>query len=314
MNSVFVLGILQRSGTNFLYNLLKLHPDVKVPETIYEDYFLFHSHKLLGYVQSVNRQWRERWGVRPDDKNELTAEFGNAILRFLNHRAGSGRVLVSKTPRVKNIDLFSRLFPTGRLLIIVRDGRSVVESGMRSFDWDFETASRKWADGARTIKRFDEQNLDRYENYRIVRYEDLFQETGTVMSDILSFVGLSADHYDFDRANNLSVYGSSTYRGGEERMHWEPIERATEFNPLDRWKDWSPDRHRRFNWIAGDELVKLGYSPVDAGGGGLPQRLVNRSLDAVWAAQQSRRLMREFEDITSRIRSIGSRARNLIGI
>ena len=53
--------------------------------------------------------------------------------------------LVTKTPTVKNLGLFFQLFPTSKLLVLVRDGRSVVESAVRTFDRPYGHAAREWA-------------------------------------------------------------------------------------------------------------------------------------------------------------------------
>ena len=46
------------------------------------------------------------------------------------------------------------LFPDDYLIVLVRDGRAVVESKQRSFGETFESAAREWAAGAETILRF----------------------------------------------------------------------------------------------------------------------------------------------------------------
>lgn len=311
---VFILGILHRSGTNFLLELLELHSDVAVPAPISEDFFLFHSDELLGYVESVSRQWADDWGVGVDDRAELERGIGDAIISFLHTRVEPSKVLVTKTPSVSNLDNFFRLFPAARLLIVVRDGRAVVESGVRSFVWDYETATRKWADAARTIREFDLRHQSRRDQYRIIRYEDLYERTEKVLRHILEFLGLEIESYDFDRAINLPVRGSSVHRGGAAAVHWKPVEKTEEFNPVERCKHWSARRHRRFNWIAGQELLEFGYRPLYADGGGLFHVVTNRLLDGAWALRQFAALgKREVAGLWERFRSAASRGRSLLG-
>ncbi len=75
---------------------------------------------------------------------------------------------MAKTPSVKNLQLLN-VMPIGKSVVIVRDGRAVVESGMRSFGWSFDAAARMWTRGADTIMQAQEQGVE----FLLVRYEDL---------------------------------------------------------------------------------------------------------------------------------------------
>ena len=96
-----------------------------------------------------------------------------------NDEEGSGRPalpsgyckkLITSTPSVENIHNFFKLFPNVPLLILVRDGRAVVESGVRSFNWNYEQAIREWNRSAQTIIRFDQEMKGTGHPYRIVKY------------------------------------------------------------------------------------------------------------------------------------------------
>ena len=83
---------------------------------------------------------------------------------------------MTKSPSVRHLDRFFAFFPRARLLILVRDGRSVVQSAMDTFGWDFERACRAWAEAANTIDRFQQSESARADRWRIVRYEDLIDD------------------------------------------------------------------------------------------------------------------------------------------
>ena len=44
---IFIFGIMQRSGTNYLWDMLRLHPDVAIRMPIVEDHLLQRSHQLM---------------------------------------------------------------------------------------------------------------------------------------------------------------------------------------------------------------------------------------------------------------------------
>ena len=170
--------------------------------------------------------------------------------------------MVTKTPSVGGIKNFFKIFPNAHLLILIRDGRAVVESGVRSFDWDFERAARDWAASALAVMQFKQDIGNDNHKYLIVKYEDLFSNTEEELRKIFSFLGLDSEVYNFDAAKHLNVIGSSELRQDKtDVVHWRPVEKWRNFNPIMRWSHWSSEQHERFNLIAGDHLKLFGYTP-----------------------------------------------------
>src|SRR5258708_4134927 len=140
-----------RTGTHFLANLLCQHPDcVKSP--LAEDVLLSWSQLLAKYVRRTNEQWTEIAGKPHDGYDDLLfRSLGDGLISFLQsakeradeerikrfggtqHADLASRRLVTKTPGIDNLEYFFKLFPNAHLLIIIRDGRAVVESEHRSF-------------------------------------------------------------------------------------------------------------------------------------------------------------------------------------
>lgn len=278
---VFVLGISPRSGTNFLFNLLRLHPDCGVPEPLWEDYVLEPAHLLVEYVDRVGAWWRAdpAWSVTEEMEQSLCRDLGDAIVSFLAARTG-GKRLLTKTPSVTGLEHFADLFPEAYLVILVRDGRDVVESGARSFGWDRDAMARKWAEAAETIESFERASAPRTTRYRIVRYEDLWADMEGQLQEILDFLELDPVTYDFEAARELPVWGSSALQDGKGRVHWKPVERGRDFKPVRRWESWSRRQHERFNWIAGPDLEALGYQAYTPRGHTGAWSLYNRLVDA----------------------------------
>ena len=262
---VFILGIMPRCGTNFLSNLLILHPECGPPDPVWEDFLVAHSDLLAQYSDSVAGHWYESWGISNHDQADLDASLGKGLSSFLNQR-GKGTRLITKTPRVDNLELFFRFFPEARLLILVRDGRAVIESASRSFGWRRETTAHALASAARTIKRFEQHSKGTSARYRIIRYEDLWKDMETQLRGLFSFLELDPDVYDFDRAHELPVKGSSDLvNDGERTIHWDPIEKTNEFDPMSRHAHWSAFRQYRYDRVAGQYMEALGYSRISAG-------------------------------------------------
>ena len=148
---IFILGILQRSGTNYLSDLIGIHPNCTKPKNIFEDFLLSQIDRLLEYANEVSQHWNTKWGIEGSDRL-LRQHISMGLISFLNaNRKEPDRRLVTKTPSVKNISHFLDIFENGQLVVLVRDGQAVVESGMKSFGWDFDEAAINWAKAASTI-------------------------------------------------------------------------------------------------------------------------------------------------------------------
>jgi len=278
---VFILGIMRRSGTNFLKALLCLHPDCYSGDVIHEDFLLSRADLLVKYADSIPKEWNPKWvaGKKTCSSDGLCRCIGNSLVSFLNDQNcgavpsqtdslepdspadSSSKRLVTKTPSVKNLRHFFRLFPDAHLLIIVRDGRSIAESGVKTFGWDYEGAFRSWADAARTILGFDTDHKDTHCRYMIVKYEDLNSDAEQQLKRIFAFLGLDSEKFDFTGAEGLPILGSSQVRdNGQEEMHWKPVKKSQDFDPAMRWSYWGRALHERFNWIGGEYLLQFGYA------------------------------------------------------
>jgi len=261
---IFILGILQRSGTNYLLDLLDLHPDCQSVPTIGEDHLLANASHLDGFVEGVVKRWNSNWDPDGEWKQVLREHLGQACVSFLVSLAQRvfptlPRYLVTKTPSVENLHLLS-LFPQVKTIVIVRDGRDLVESGMRSFGWSFEAACRQWVEGARQIMKAQEAGLP----FLLVRYEDLQNDLKTQMARICVLLTLELSCFDFEAARDLPVRGSCDFGRGKGQVHWSPVAKTAGFKPMHRWAKWSRARQERFSWIAGPTMAYFGYE-LDSG-------------------------------------------------
>lgn len=280
-STVFVLGVCPRSGTNMAARLLCLHPDAALPDGIWEDYLLANGDELLDFADRCARWWGQ-WEPSGDVESEFLNELGNSMLQFLARRSNS-KVTVSKTPRVHNLEHLPRLFPGVPTFVMVRDGRATAESLMNTFDRTFDEAVIAWRNGMRTLKRsLMQPNVAR--QVRVIRYEDLHNDLETTLSSMLEFAGLDPALFDMQAAGSMPVFGSSELSEADG-VHWQPVEKSSDFNPTERFAHWSPAQHERFRWLAGAEQMNFGYE-VDRSFE--PKATEQRVLDAKLAARSLR--------------------------
>jgi protein-tyrosine sulfotransferase len=300
---IFILGIKPRSGTHFLANLLCLHPDC-TKSAIPEDRLLTRVTFLDQYVEAMLRQWPQLVKETNLDLRSLLFEnLGEGLINFLRqartevvediadrfpHQVPTEvarRRIVTKTPQVNGLEHFFRLVPRGQLLILVRDGRAVVESYARSFRGNRESAIRAWAQSARKIIEFDRSPSNANRSYLIVRYEDLVTDTESQVRQILYFLGLDLDRYNFQAARNVPVVGSSTFKRGDGPVHWFPMRKTADFNPLARADHWRRAQHERFNWLAAEQLKAFGYEPKTYATNNAFWTLWNCAMDLKWSSK-----------------------------
>jgi hypothetical protein len=199
------------------------------------------------------------WGTFGADlPDRLYESIGEALVSFL--WTDRRRRLVTKSPSVTHLERFFTFFPQARLLILVRDGRSVTQSAMDTFGWHFERASRTWSDAAATVHRFRHAESSRAGRWRVVRYEDLLDDSERQLRAIFDFLDLDAALYDFDAARTLPVRGSSAFGRTGNHVHWDAVPKDASFAPKERWRSWSAARLERFDWLAGEQLVHFGYA------------------------------------------------------
>ncbi len=290
---IFIIGITQRCGTNFLYDLLNLHPDCSAPPLIWEDYLISTSGLLDSYVNSVSRIWARSQG--DGLKDELYRHLGDGLISFLNEQVDTKRV-ITKTPSIHSLENFFKLFPRLRLLILVRDGRAVVESSVKSFGKSYEASIHKWATAADTILRFEQANRNTDFKYLIVRYEDIYSNPEQELGRIFAFLDLNAEVYDFGAAKNLPIRGSSNFHGKEKKsVHWEPVEKSSDFKPLQRWSHWGQALHKRFNWVAGQYLVQFGYEQKQYTTNWFFWKMRNQAMDKWWQVKELSRFARQIQ-------------------
>ena len=258
---VFVFGVIHRSGSNFLHRLISMHPDVASVETVLEDNITSYLGDLETFTNRVVHSWnRELWDPNGEVANRFNYHMAKGCLEFLREQADafdakSKRFILTKSPTCKNILNFD-MFPHSKAVVVVRDGRATIESGMRSFGWYFEEAVFNWKRHAQELVEAAKHNP----NIMIVRYENLVVDTQAAMAPVLEFLGLSAEEYPWSELNTVPVIGSSDTRERDGELHWRDTQKYSDFNPLERADNWCDEQVQIYSRIAGTVAENLGYT------------------------------------------------------
>jgi len=153
------------------------------------------------------------------------------------------------------LDDLVNYFPDARILFIIRDGRAVANSYIKS-KWGYATniyhGAVLWKREVGLHRAFIQKNLQRC---HIVRYEDLVRNTEKELIEICSFIGQpyseNMKNYSeqpvYIKRNELNKH---TFRGIDESI-------------MSKWKnELTPYQIRVFEAVAGDTLLQNQYSLV----------------------------------------------------
>lgn len=259
---ILVLGVMPRSGTNFLRDLLAMHPDVCAdPGRVYEFPLLHAARGAQGFMDEylslfpANAEVTGRW--------DALALLAGAWLREFQHEAGTRQILL-KSPHVQNLTLAPHVFPGAKIILCIRDGRDVVDSTLKSFSRrslarkTFAQLAREWGLATSAALEFGPGGAHAHPDILAVRYEDVVAAPADMTRKLIAHAGLDPDGYDFGKVDAMPVRGSSrsTKAVGEK---WQPEEKTADFNPVRRWAAWSDARKARFDRISGAVLEAAGY-------------------------------------------------------
>jgi len=254
--SIILHGIMKRSGTVFVGELLHQHPEIAYyPNSIWEFPFLSQA-KQIDKVQegffSEFENNREKIG-----DHDFYPLFGAAFLSYLFGFIPENQRMLLKMPGVQYLHDFYNLFPNENLLLLVRDGRDVVASTVKTWPQiRFVDACRRWKHSSEVVKEFH-HNHDGRSGYHLARFEDAVNDTEKFLRCVFSKFGLDPDVYPYARLSNIPVIGSSTTI--KEDGSWSWTNKSKDFKPVGRWGSWSSWRKAQFKRIAGKVLMDLGY-------------------------------------------------------
>ena len=97
VQTIFLRGVAPRSGTNFVRDLVLLHPDVeRARQPIWEDFALDDAAAVRTYVERLQRRWPASWDIPTADvADELYRAVGAALRAVVGHERANPAVVVA---------------------------------------------------------------------------------------------------------------------------------------------------------------------------------------------------------------------------
>ncbi len=295
MDKFFIFGH-ARSGTTLLARLIRLHPEVHCN---WQAHFFTRSPLLESLVSNSDvAEWLSRSSNRWNRGRDLSTAILRAVSDFIlerDARRAGASVIGDKSPNnLLNgdaVQLMHKIYPDGKLIFMVRDGRDAVLShrfqlfidrpkylskqdrviraafeeeselflkGKRSIftELGIREAAKGWA---RNVKETNALGREYFgSNYLCLRYEDLLTDPWQEMARIWQFLEVDTDLLEL--RSRLTTELSSN-----PDKEWQQEQGAKLVNAIKKGKSgsWSElfteNDHRIFQEIAGDVLAEFGY-------------------------------------------------------
>jgi hypothetical protein len=268
---VFIVGC-PRSGTTLLRMMLDSHPEMAIPPeshfipkvwTVRRRYEQNGAVKVQRIASDIMRNERFRHWNLPEEEvwdrlrslpNPRIADVIEAFFVVYAEREGKPR-WGDKTPGYSlEMVRITKLFPNARFVHLIRDGRDVATSIRENIeDISATDAALLWA--TRVRKGRAQGRAVGPDRYLEVRYEDLVQDPGSVLTSICEFVDLAylPEMLEYSRRVHDSVPKQE-----QKRIHARLLKPPTK--GLRDWRrEMSSGDLALFEALAGRELERFGY-------------------------------------------------------
>ncbi len=265
--AIFVHGVMPRSGTNYVADLVKLHSAIApYPHQLWEFPLLHVVDSISAAQTAFLRTYKGNMDVIKSF--EFLAYLASGLLSYLQHLAGPEKTILLKVPHAEYLYLFHAVFPRDHCVLVLRDGRDAVASHLKTFGYSplkprTSELSDKWARSAQAVLGYTQYRVRSSGQSLVVRYENAHKNPVETVQKILQTCGLAEDKYHFQGIPALPVRGSSATPDAVG-VNWRPKEKPADFQPVGRWHGWSRAEKRRFKRYAGAALVAAGYAADDS--------------------------------------------------
>ncbi len=285
----FVVGV-GRSGTTLLRLMLDAHPRLAMPpETGFIPGLIAAAKEPGATPESALAAvtGHRKWGDFPMSEDELLERWRGldrvrprgvvrAFYELYAEHQGKPR-WGDKTPGyTMYMGRISRTLPEARFVHVIRDGRAVALSRMRTLALrpvEISKVANRWQKRVRKA-RAKGAELD---HYLEIRYESLVREPESTLRHVCEFIELDWDPalLDYHRRSeerlaeldrDIPAWGKKLPRSAESRMALhQQTTKPPDTARIDRWRDeLSAEDVEAFESVAGDLLSELGYEPASA--------------------------------------------------
>ncbi len=256
--AVIMHGIMPRSGTVYVGELLRRHPDLHgYAHQMWE----FPALQLAPQLQQLQEEFFNGYRGNRDRlaESDFLTIFGGAMMALVHSDTPQDKRALVKMPSVQFLSHFFTMFPYEHSLVLVRDGRDVVHSTLRTWRYlNFVQVCLRWNRSAQSVLANQQQmTAEGRRGYLLARFEDALADPEAFIRRLCAHFDLDPDNYPYEEVTGIPVIGSSKL--AKDKVTWQHVRPPQNFKPKDYWRKWSPLKKAVFKAIAGQSLLALGY-------------------------------------------------------
>ena len=123
---IMIHGIMPRCGSGYCGQLFRLHPEIaNYPNKMWEVPFLQNA----SYMARFTEMFLESYKKNKDrmKQKDLYPFYGLSFLLYMYSHCEKGKTMLLKVPSIRHLKYFFDFFPHEKLIVVLRDGRDMVE-------------------------------------------------------------------------------------------------------------------------------------------------------------------------------------------
>lgn len=264
MNTFFITGA-QRSGTTLLSFLLSNHSEIHIDDyslafrmisCLHTNFqFVLPEHLDLPQEEILERlirnDYKGRLAKLIDYENIVPQESIQALLAHSIEQqlAKTGtKVWGNKAPGIQYyIPKLLLLHPNCKIIHLVRDGRAIAYSMQQRAHKNLRLSAQHWVDI--NVMAIQNEAILGKSRFKIVRYEDLIEQTEETLQSICEFLGISFEKNMLDLAQHERTTSDKSY-----------VKQNLDTSKINYYQKMLSDKQiRQVERIQGHLLQRMGY-------------------------------------------------------
>lgn len=257
-NKVYFVAGCPRSATSAFSWAIAEHKDLT---TSAESNFLFYLlrdttsslYSAYDTAKEVGDGWFNKHNV---DQNEYLEYIGSGVKKMFTDKCGSNIFIEQSPENILIVDKILAMFPNAKIINMVRDGREVVSSMLKSgfsspWSKDFKLACETWN---HFVKKGWEFSQKYPENVLNVYQKDLVYDTDNTVKKVFDFLELD---YEEKTVEYLLTKRVNSSYGNDEKNNFKTA-KDTALLKKPQWESWSKSEKKEFWKIAGSTMKMVG--------------------------------------------------------
>lgn len=269
----FIIGS-GRSGTTLLRSVLQRHDDIDIPPeshgSIPNSVKKFYRYGGLDWQDLVSvvlgeftsdpyfKVWEldlsatQMRALELPEEDRSLAKIIDLIYRgHIETHKPEASIWGDKTPfNTLRLDWIQKVFPEGKYIHMIRDGRDVVSSMLKSGRYDkINDACRRWNLALDSVVQFEQEAAN---SVLSIYYEKFVRDTEMAVRDVCGFLGIE---YSDGMLSNSDVY-----LGDDHLEHLQNVNKPITDKSVGKWKERLSEEQKRIAIkLMKQNLVKHNY-------------------------------------------------------